>query len=383
MPRLTRRIKGEIEMGIKGWYLTEGEKADSGYTEFNKVRAERPDSSYTDFTASNMEEPGRKRTVRKAAVKNAPVSSKKKKKSSAGKKFLCIFGVIAILLGAGAWYYFDSDNVEDILMSGVAFDLGAKSKRKDNFSDNADNTPAYELKGFSEKTPVRGSRDISYNESSSVYEIAESIVSSLRCDNDVDTAWEIFNWVHSNIYYQAIYNDMSFEDAAYRGFTRKSGDCFVYFACSKMLLDCAGIPNMMVERYPVITNGHYWNLVQLDGEWYHCDAAVFKDHAGMYFMCTDEEIGDEHHSFDGSLYPERASGYSGYFGSPDYSGYSDIQPGVGYDISYDEDYYDEVYTEEDFSEEDYSDFYIDEFYEEDYSDFYGEDWEDFNEEDWG
>ena len=361
-------------MGIKGWYLTEGEKSGSSYTEFNKIRAERPDSSYTDFTAMNMDEPVRKRPVRKAVVKKAPVSPKKKKKSSAGKKILGIFGVMAILLGAGAWYYFDSNDVEDIFKNGVAFELSAKSKRKDNIPDDADNTPAYELKGFSEKTPVRGSRDISYSESSSVYEIAENIVASLKCDNDVDTAWEIFNWVHSNIYYQAIYNDQSFEEAAYRGFTRKSGDCFVYFACSKMLLDCAGIPNMMVERYPVINNGHYWNLVQLDGEWYHCDATVFKDHADMYFMCTDEEIGDEHHSFDGSLYPERASGYAGYYnGYADYD-YGIIQPGEEYDGWYDPyvDSYDEVYYDDDYSG----------YYEEDYSDFY-EDLDDYYEEVWG
>jgi hypothetical protein len=83
-----------------------------------------------------------------------------------------------------------------------------------------------------------------------------------------------------------------------------------------MLLDCAGIPNMMVERFPVYTNGHYWNLVQLDGEWYHCDATVFRDHPSMYFMCTDDEIDDSHHSFNGALYPERAGGSSDYLATP-------------------------------------------------------------------
>lgn len=150
-----------------------------------------------------------------------------------------------------------------------------------------------------------------------VYEIAADVMSSLWRSNDVETARAIFNWVHSHISYQSITTWMSYEDAAYRGFTRRSGDCYVYFSCAKMLLDCAGIPNLMVERYPVYTNGHYWNLVQLNGEWYHCDATVFRDHPAMYFMCTDDEIADSHHSFNGSLYPERAGGSTSYLDTSD------------------------------------------------------------------
>ena len=141
-------------------------------------------------------------------------------------------------------------------------------------------------------------------------------MSSLWRDSDVETARAIFKWVHSNISYQTVNDYMTYEEAAFRGFSRRSGDCYVYFACAKMLLDCAGIPNMMVERFPVYTNGHYWNLVQLDGEWYHCDATVFRDHPSMYFMCTDDEIDDSHHSFNGALYPERAGGSSDYLATP-------------------------------------------------------------------
>ncbi len=155
----------------------------------------------------------------------------------------------------------------------------------------------------------------SSDDSDPAYGLAENVMSGLWRSSDVETARAIFNWVHSHISYQSISTYMTYEEAAYRGFTKKSGDCYVYFACAKMLLDCAGIPNMMVERFPVYTNGHYWNLVYLDGEWYHCDATVFRDHPSMYFMCTDDEIDDSHHSFNGALYPERAGGSSEYLNS--------------------------------------------------------------------
>ena len=172
--------------------------------------------------------------------------------------------------------------------------------------------------GNSQSSSSGGSDYSGYSDSSSdpAYALAEKVMSSLWRDSDVETARAIFSWVHSNISYLTINEYMTYEEAAYRGFTRRTGDCYVYFSCAKMLLDCAGIPNLMVERFPVYSNGHYWNLVKLNGEWYHCDATVFRDHHDMYFMCTDDEIDDSHHSFNGALYPERAGGSTSYLATP-------------------------------------------------------------------
>ena len=150
------------------------------------------------------------------------------------------------------------------------------------------------------------------------YALADSIVSGLIRGNDVETARAIFNWVHDNLWFRLLSGTPNYEDAAYRGFTRHSGDCFVYYSCCKMLLDAAGIPNMRIERYPQYNgNIHYWLLVKLNGEWYHCDATEgYNDHPGVWFMCTDEEINDKYHQFDGSLYPARAGGSSEFLASP-------------------------------------------------------------------
>ena len=96
--------------------------------------------------------------------------------------------------------------------------------------------------------------------------LASRIMSGLWGKNDVETARNIFNWVHSHISYVHC-GSLSYAQAAYRGFSRRSGDCYVYYACCKMLLDQAGIPNMMVKRYPVTGSNHYWNLVKLNGQW--------------------------------------------------------------------------------------------------------------------
>lgn len=142
------------------------------------------------------------------------------------------------------------------------------------------------------------------------YALASKVLSNIRKDSDVETARAIFNWVHDTFWFRLLSGTPDYEDAAYRGFTLHNGDCYVYYACCKMLLDAAGIPNMRVDRSPARNgNIHFWLLVQLNGEWYHCDATEgYNDHPGIWFMCTDDEINDQYHQFNGSLYPARAGG---------------------------------------------------------------------------
>lgn len=146
------------------------------------------------------------------------------------------------------------------------------------------------------------------------YALARKVMKNLYGSNDVETARNIFNWVHNTLWFRLLSGTRTYENAAYRGFTKHNGDCYVYYACCKMLLDEAGIPNMRVDRYPRYNgNIHYWLLVKLNGEWYHCDATEgYSDHPGIWFMCTDAEINDRYHQFNGSLYPMRAGGSKDY-----------------------------------------------------------------------
>ena len=323
---------------------------DRNYVDFGTGYADFTNGTYTDLTEIRTGTPvkkGRGR-VRKAekrnaakkaakaekkaakaerkAAKAAKKSVKRKKKGAAGK---VIFGVIAASVAVIAGTFLVKEGVVQACTENIIDEYFANIDIKEPAVNKGRKSlePAFEI--TEECT--------SYDKSSPAYSIAEDIMADLWRDNDIDTAYEIFYWVHSNISYQTMTSYESFEEAAYGGFTRRSGDCYVYFACSKMLLDIAGIPNLMVERYPVETNSHFWNLVQIDGLWYHCDATVFRDHPDMYFLCTDDEIDDGHHSFDASLYPERAESY--YAGDD----YWDDSYDVYYEDSYDDSYYDPYY----------------------------------------
>ena len=352
--RQTKKIKGERIMGINDWFWTPGRNSGSSYTDFTQISNE-ADSSYTDFTLTeNIRTAGEPQT--------RTAGSNGKKNSLAGKAYICTVAMLAVFAGAiaGACFYLATGNEETVIRAAAESSETAGTSNTEGTDEQAvilvkktnktvsekasakvytTNTVEQDLpeetetyvspeteveQEYTEETETEAYPEeigdlliddsgfydtddrFTYSMSDPAYQVAEKIMSSLWRDSDVETARAIFNWVHSNVYYTIVTSDLSFEEAAYRGFTRKNGDCFVSFACAKMLLDCAGIPNMPIERYPIVKNGHFWNLVLLDGEWYHCDATVFKDHQALYFMLTDEELADSHHSFDSSLYPERA-----------------------------------------------------------------------------
>ena len=360
-----QKYKGEIKMSMKYWYYTEGNNAGSSYTDFTSMNngsasgytdftgfgnsyADRNSESfrsgyndysgfgsdYTDFTqpaqsayasdytgynagyaAAGTQAHAINRSVRQAPTfLKANVEGTKKKKG-ADKIVLGVFATVAVMLGAalGAYYFM---NNSDNFLSNILNELGSKASAvpseiplgQEGFAKYTTPTKKDKSSNGGAKGAANGAAAGAANgEHRDVYDIADSILERLKCDNDVETARAIFNWVHTNVYYQTIGHSQTYEEAAYMGFTKKTGDCYVYFSCAKMLLDRAEIPNLMVKRYPVKKSAHFWNLVQLDGKWYHCDATVYKDHPEMYFMCTDDEIGDKYHQFDKSLYPERAT----------------------------------------------------------------------------
>jgi Transglutaminase-like superfamily. len=119
---------------------------------------------------------------------------------------------------------------------------------------------------------------------------------------DVQKAFRIFNWSNQQIIYADNSDRTDWTCAAYDGLTTLRGDCFTYYAVNRAFLDMEGIPNMLVSRYPVTWSPHYWNLVYLEGAWYHCDSLAFSSPRGYYFMCAVEDMNPYDHRYDESLY---------------------------------------------------------------------------------
>ncbi len=148
-------------------------------------------------------------------------------------------------------------------------------------------------------------------------------------DTDIDKIGKIHDWMVKNISYSyklfyKAWNDISdTNDAGYVALKSKFAICSAYSEAFKLFMDRFGIENIIVSSSSM---NHAWNMVKLDdGHWYHVD--VTWDDPGysdttwekgwlnyQHLVCTDEEIGKNHHGWQGEGIP-KANGtkYANYF----------------------------------------------------------------------
>lgn len=149
-----------------------------------------------------------------------------------------------------------------------------------------------------------------YYEPEEIYELARETIDLYDiCDesmSDYEITMRIFAWVSENIRYQMDSDKCDWTAGAFDGLTTLRGDCYNYMAVSRAMLGAMGIESITIERYPINVSSHYWNLVNIDGNWYHCDACVFLNMTDITYICcrTDEELDLGNNSYDASTLPE-------------------------------------------------------------------------------
>lgn len=111
----------------------------------------------------------------------------------------------------------------------------------------------------------------------------------------------IYSWVKGHMRYSGYSPVGDWVGAAWDGLRKHHGDCYTYYAMSVELLNRAGMQTIEVIRST--DNNHYWNLVEVDGNWYHFDPCPRRT-GGDFCLLTDAQIAYSNaHVFDHSLYP--------------------------------------------------------------------------------
>ncbi len=138
--------------------------------------------------------------------------------------------------------------------------------------------------------PLDGSQNSSVCTKEELDALCSSILKSILKDGMTDRqkAEAIYNRVNK-IKYVNTNEDPNWIGRAYTGLTTNKGDCVNYWAASKALLTMAGIPNYDIERLG--GPDHYWQIVFIDGKWYHFDACpTLKTNQFRCFLRTDAEV---------------------------------------------------------------------------------------------
>ncbi len=115
-------------------------------------------------------------------------------------------------------------------------------------------------------------------DSTDVTALVKSIASSLSSD-----PLALKNYCKNKITYS--HNDGG-NDPLYYGLVNKNGNCYVHAMCLKALLDEKGIENQLIW---VTNKTHYWNLIKVNGSWYHIDSTPGPTHQKIPGLMNDAQ----------------------------------------------------------------------------------------------
>lgn len=147
---------------------------------------------------------------------------------------------------------------------------------------------------------LRVSRNLAVQDDA--YPSVSSIVASAvaRCNQETNGSdYAKALWLHDWLLEQLDYDDFLKWSSSESALTRGTGTCQAYESAYAMLLTAAGIENAETrDTY----DGHTWNAMKLDGEWYQVDCTWDDSNANyysfdnrhLYFGLTDELMAIAH-----------------------------------------------------------------------------------------
>ena len=149
-----------------------------------------------------------------------------------------------------------------------------------------------------------------------IYAAADAKLDEIIRDNATikQQVHDVYAWARLNLSYGGHSDRTDWKQTAYVMLTGGQGDCYGYWAVTKLLFERLEIPNIdvtKVRNFPEDSD-HFWSLVSLDGgdTWYHFDSTPRQGEGDDFCLVTDafldaySQAHDGSHNRDKSLYPE-------------------------------------------------------------------------------
>lgn len=207
----------------------------------------------------------------------------------------------------GDWYYFADDGYMRantwIMTDGKVYRVGEDGRMLTGPGKIQVDGIEYELNGDGSRVdPPKTEEDLQAEA------IASGILASITNDSmsKTDKARAIYSYVRGHMTYSHVNtypSNYTEAAAALYGFRRHSGNCYVYYSMSHFLLELAGMPNIRLVR--ASDGDHFWNLVNVDGTWYHFDATP-RSSGGTWCLVTTDYLRSHSwgaHNYDVAAYP--------------------------------------------------------------------------------
>lgn len=166
-----------------------------------------------------------------------------------------------------------------------------------------------------EVTVTVAEKPTTYVEEEAINAKADELLKKIVTENMTDEAKvkAIYAYVRSHYTYSGHSDKTDWLQGAYVMMDEGEGDCFNYYAITKLLLERCGIPNIDVRKvrnFPEDSD-HYWSLVSIDGgkTYYHLDTTPRVGDGDDFCLVTDAFLdaysaaNKNCHNRDKSLYP--------------------------------------------------------------------------------
>ncbi|MCL2698521.1 MAG: hypothetical protein FWE74_10645 [Oscillospiraceae bacterium] len=109
----------------------------------------------------------------------------------------------------------------------------------------------------------------------------------------------LYDWITRNVWYDwnGYYGNSPKKVSVYNALVEKSAVCSGFARAFEFLLNEAGITNRLIsgraDGYGG-WGGHAWNLVKINGSWYHVDTTWGTAERYTYFLLSDEVMSERH-----------------------------------------------------------------------------------------
>ena len=123
----------------------------------------------------------------------------------------------------------------------------------------------------------------------------------------------IYDYLDRGFYYVNTSDKADWMQAAYKLLQTQRGDCFNFYALSRLLFEKLNIPNLTVQRLdnPWRSGSHWWSMVSVDGgkTWYHYDSTPHMESLMETCLVTDADLEQfnqtarGYYEWDRSAYP--------------------------------------------------------------------------------
>lgn len=210
----------------------------------------------------------------------------------------------------------DSDPVLDVDSSKVDLSTPGTYPLVYSATDTAGNRSTQEV------TVIVRERQNNSVSTNTIYAAADALLEEILSD-DMSARQQvqaIYDWTKENLSYGGHSDRTDYEQTAYTMLQEKTGDCYGYFALTKLLFERLDILNVDVQKVHNYEgdSDHFWSLVSLDGgkTYYHFDATPRVGQTEELCLVTDlflasfDTYHDNCHNRDKSLYPATPEGWS-------------------------------------------------------------------------